>query len=251
MKRIFLVLCMLACILTLGGCQGSGESMDANMKASLDAYVNDVFSNRLITPEELEFLSESAKNQGDMNTVQSIEFSTPFYEAWAGVQDEIGDFISAEPGEGFITDDGYVYNADINFSKRMLKITLNIDQSQMISSANFNPQYTFAEKMQKAGLNTLLGMGTVFIVLIFISFIISGLKYVNVFSGKKDDQKTVIAAPPVPAAAAPVAETEDLTDDLELVAVITAAIAAASDTPADGLVVRSIRRASAGKWKRT
>ena len=43
---------------------------------------------------------------------------------------------------------------------------------------------------------------------------------------------------------------EDLTDDLELVAVITAAIAASENTSADGLVVRSIRRAPGNKWKR-
>lgn len=55
-------------------------------------------------------------------------------------------------------------------------------------------------------------------------------------------------------APAPVQEAvpveEDLTDDLELVAVITAAIAASENTSADGLVVRSIRRAPGNKWKR-
>ena len=51
------------------------------------------------------------------------------------------------------------------------------------------------------------------------------------------------------AAAAPVVE-ENLVDDLELVAVIAAAIAAYEGTSADGLVVRSIRRAPGNKWKR-
>ena len=37
-------------------------------------------------------------------------------------------------------------------------------------------------------------------------------------------------------------ETSQLTDDLELVAVISAAIAAAEGTSADGFVVRSIHR---------
>ena len=54
--------------------------------------------------------------------------------------------------------------------------------------------------------------------------------------------------PPVPAPAP--AEEEELTDDLELVAVITAAIAASENTSADGLVVRSIKRAPVSKWKR-
>ena len=47
----------------------------------------------------------------------------------------------------------------------------------------------------------------------------------------------------------PVVE-EDVTDDLELVAVISAAIAAAEGTSADGVVIRSIKRAKNGTWKR-
>ncbi len=43
---------------------------------------------------------------------------------------------------------------------------------------------------------------------------------------------------------------ENLTDDLELVVVITAAIAASTGACADGLVVRSIRRAPDNQWKR-
>ena len=51
-------------------------------------------------------------------------------------------------------------------------------------------------------------------------------------------------------AAAKTEEPEDLTDDLELVAVIAAAIAAYEGTSADGFQVRSIRRANTNKWKK-
>ena len=50
---------------------------------------------------------------------------------------------------------------------------------------------------------------------------------------------------------APVVEevvTVDETDDLELIAVITAAIAAQEGTSTDGFVVRSIRRRPSNKW---
>ncbi len=60
-------------------------------------------------------------------------------------------------------------------------------------------------------------------------------------------------AAPAPAAApvaAPAAEEEELVDDLELVAVITAAIAASTNSSTDSLVVRSIKRAPGAKWKR-
>ena len=57
------------------------------------------------------------------------------------------------------------------------------------------------------------------------------------------------AAAPAPVAA-PAAEEEELVDDLELVAVITAAIAASTNSSTDSLVVRSIKRAPGAKWKR-
>ena len=46
-----------------------------------------------------------------------------------------------------------------------------------------------------------------------------------------------------------IAAEENLVNDLELVAVITAAISAYTDTPADGLVVRSIKRKPKSRWK--
>ena len=95
-----------------------------------------------------------------------------------------------------------------------------------------------------------MGMGTVFIVLIFISLLIGCFKFINAFEQKMKNnaQKESVAAP-APVQAAPV-EEEELVDDLELVAVITAAIAAAANTSADGLVVRSIKRAPSAKWKK-
>lgn len=115
--------------------------------------------------------------------------------------------------------------------------------------------YSKGELMGQAAQNTVIGMVTVFLVLIFISFIISLLKYVpRILGMEKKKEKTEALAPAAKAAPAPKAEVsaekENLMDDAELVAVITAAIyaAAGSNTPAnavskDKLVVRSIRRA--------
>ncbi len=101
------------------------------------------------------------------------------------------------------------------------------------------------EAMARAGLNTLIGMGTVFVVLILISMIINGFavipKLQKAFSKKADEGQSVKEN------AAPVVQAEepavDETDDLELVAVIAAAIAASEGaTSTDGFVVRSIIR---------
>ena len=46
------------------------------------------------------------------------------------------------------------------------------------------------------------------------------------------------------------AAEEELADDLELVAVIAAAIAAYTGTSTDDFVVRSIKRSTTNKWKK-
>ena len=93
-------------------------------------------------------------------------------------------------------------------------------------------------------------------VLILISVIISGFVYIPKiqasFGGKKKTAETTQEAPKAAAPAAPVVESEEeLSDDLELVAVIAAAIAASEGAAStDGFVVRSIRRANTNKWQR-
>jgi len=106
-------------------------------------------------------------------------------------------------------------------------------------------------EVKTALLNTVIGMGTVFIVLILISFIISLLKYIPKLLGSDQKNKTKSEAPVAAAKEETVVyeDEDDLVDDTELVAVITAAIMASmgDEAPADGLVVRSIRRANRRK----
>ena len=122
-----------------------------------------------------------------------------------------------------------------------------------------------AATLADAGQNTLVGMGVVFVILILISFVISGFKLISKAqdrSARKKEEKLKKNAPAPavrdaadesPASAGPeeVPGEEDVTDDLELVAVIAAAIAASEDTDPSGIVVRSIRKvSSANNWKR-
>lgn len=96
-------------------------------------------------------------------------------------------------------------------------------------------------------MNTVMGLGTVFVILAFLILVISLFKYIpGLVEGKKKESKPA----PVAAAPAPVAEpaVEDVTDDGELIAVIAAAIAASEGkTSTDGFVVRSIRKVNRRK----
>ena len=109
----------------------------------------------------------------------------------------------------------------------------------------------------QALVNTVIAMGTVFLVLILISFIISLFKFIPILMDKLTKREPVQPVAPAPApAAAPapkpvVAEQQTAApvDDTQLIAVITAAVAAAMEqdgiaVPADGLVIRSIKKRS-------
>ncbi len=113
--------------------------------------------------------------------------------------------------------------------------------------------------MPEALVNTLLGMGTVFVVLILISFIIYLLGFVpDLLNGSKKQKASVqlaenkkqSAPAPKPVSkpvSAPAPAVSNPADDTQVVAVITAAIMAAMEqegtpVPADGLVIRSIKK---------
>lgn len=115
-------------------------------------------------------------------------------------------------------------------------------------------QEPLSDRLKLASLNTLLGMGITFAVLTLIILIISLFKFLPLITGQKlskKEQKT--NSTPVDDAIAQIISREEanLMNDQELVAVITAAIAAyqsefsttdSVDALAGGFVVRSIRK---------
>lgn len=140
--------------------------------------------------------------------------------------------VKGEKGNGSVE---LIFTNDIYLE--MTSCTLNLDQTK-------------GQLMTRAALNTLLGMGTVFVVLILISLIISAFGVIPRIQASFAPKKAELPPAPAPAPAAPVVEEEDLSDDMELVAVIAAAIAAYEGTGVEGFQVRSIRRANTKNWKR-
>ena len=149
-----------------------------------------------------------------------------------------------------MTSSGIVVSTEAEYENKTADIEFTFDEEQKMDSMTINAHYSTSEILKKAGLNTILGMGTVFLVLIFISFIISLFRFIPELEKKfKKNKTTEPAKTPAPApVAAPV--VEDVSDDTELVAVISAAIAAAEGTSTDGFVVRSIKRRQSNKWNK-
>jgi sodium pump decarboxylase gamma subunit len=131
-------------------------------------------------------------------------------------------------------------------SIRTATVEIEVDPATgKVESILTNVNYTTKELMTNAALNTLLGMGTVFAVLIILMFIISLFKVVNNLQNKSTEKKTekTEKTDSVDKAVAQIELNEQAQDDTELIAVIAAAIAASEGAAsADGYVVRSIRR---------
>lgn len=90
---------------------------------------------------------------------------------------------------------------------------------------------------------TVFSMALVFVTLLAISFILDGFK--AVFYKKNSPQKVEkVQQEPVKAVVATKAESSQENNDEELVAVITAAIAASISRPTSEIVVRNIVRVS-------
>lgn len=108
-------------------------------------------------------------------------------------------------------------------------------------------EMTLQEILKLAAVDTVLGMGTVFAVLIIISLFIWAIGV----AFKQDDPKKAAAPAAAAAAAAPKAEAAD-DADAEIVAAISAAISQfiknqyGEDIDEGQYIVRNVRRAS---WK--
>ena len=127
----------------------------------------------------------------------------------------------------------YTVTVPVKFEKADANFVYSFDSTMTPSTLSVDVQYSMAQTLQRAGLNTLMGIGTVFVMLVLLSLLISLFRFIPNPEAKKA------------AAVAPAVQTaeENLADDGELVAVIAAAIAAAEGTTTDGFVVRSIRKA--------
>lgn len=103
---------------------------------------------------------------------------------------------------------------------------------------------SFGEKMLASTYVAILGMGITFLALVILWGAIAVMS--RVIAGFEDKNKAALAvskAAAAPAAAAPApAVAAPETDDMEVVAVITAAIAAMTQKPLSQIHVRSIRR---------
>lgn len=252
---------MITCIFGLTAC-GSEEELTAYEQQKVEnaeelatsivpLFTNylcgDQFSTDGLTSEEIEYVFEQSFGL----EVDGYAVITAI-ESFNSALDTMGGIESVGEADSKIDDKQIVVEVEVKGAEKdaVAEIILSNDMFLRLESAALNPVSTMGEMMVKAAMNTLIGMGTVFLVLILISLIISAMKLIpraqEALAKRKDkpdtaEESTASAPAPVQTAAVQPAETQ--TDECELVAVIAAAIAASrGETSTDGFVVRSIRK---------
>ena len=254
MKRMLLVLCMAVCFFALSACGSASEEAVEPISPEIEQTMSDGAKSYLeqfasYSDEDLAAQLKQAEKQ--KNTVIESAISS-----WTSSKDDLGKMgevqsVTVERAD----DDSYTAVVQASFEKRDLTFSLTAEESVssyggtslVPTELSFVVNYSFGEKMEKAALNTLM-------VLIFISLIISSFKKVNEIEAnvkaKKAGAEAPAAAPAPVQTAAPAAAPArtaapaagNAANDGELVAVITAAIAAATGVPADSVNIRSITR---------
>lgn len=245
-KRLLLLLCMIACVFSLVACN-DGTKKEFKVKYDEEALKQTI--SQYIT--EISKLSkEDAEAELDNLKVGTNEYN--MMTAWMNGCEDVGELVEIRDYKFTADEKSVICKIDVDYEIRDAEFTFIIyADSAEESSVSFTINYTLAEKMEMAGLNTLLGMGTVFLVLILIAWVISLFKYINKFGSAKTPEVKTVETKSVDNTIAQIVEKEvSPADDLELIAVITAAIAASEGTSAEGLVVRSIKRVNKSKWQR-
>ena len=251
-KKISLLGLILILVLSFTGC-GKSETTEYD-QTTMEQYADTIISAfSSMSEEDMDYYENLRDLNLDITLLQAqlpidgSDFLT-MIESWKASQEECGAYIEHGDWTMKVSHDGATLSSEGKF-----EIAFTFNEKSDMESMTVSAHYTTGEILKKAGLNTILGMGTVFVVLIFISFIIYLLGFIpklqKKLSGKgkaaEEKKETPVQAAPAPAVSAPQAAG---TDDGELAAVIAAAIAASEGTSTDGFVVRSIKRRKSNKW---
>ena len=243
LKSLLAMVCVLALTLAMSVCAFAADTVTedeaANYKSAAETMISQIAG----------FSDEEIENY----LAQDDAFTTATMESWKSVKDELGAYSSIVSQDVEKDGDVVTISTVAQFEKAKADVVLMLDLGQqMYTSMTYSVQYSLAANMQRAGMNTLMGIGIVFLMLLFLSFVIGLFKYIEKFQnvGKKKAAEEAPKAEeaPAPAIAQSEAADEDFADDLELVAVISAAIAAYENTSGDSFVVRSIKKSN--KWHR-
>lgn len=267
MKKILpLLLGLVMVCFAFTGCSDSAAQIEEKAQESIreedlesvSAYTENNFVN-ILQNATAEVMGEYIRSG---YTVVNPTFDNDLYSRWSYFEELHGGVVDAE-----LLDTQAESSLD-GFESRIL--LTGEDEEQMTLTITYNEQVvplsttlteysddtaqSVGSKMINAFGNIVVGLLVVFIVLILLMLVISCFGFIGKGAKPREvakpAEKKASSAPAVAPAVAPVvAPASSAEDEKELIAVISAAIAAAEQTSPSGFVVRSIRRLDSNKWR--
>lgn len=284
MKKFLTMLCMLTCVLGLTACgeyeptemeQQKGNEAVSMATNFILPYMTSFFDDELVEAVQENYNVHEVESQVEDYFSLYISMVSQNYNISFGYDsidvegnailtgmvsfnntyDELGDIKTSEGFQGTykVSGDEIIVSVPVTGTKTDSNGNVRTATAELIftndifltlKSCALNLDQSMGELMAKAAMDTLMGMMTVFAVLILISIIIwtmGGIPKLQAKLAKKPESKKEES---IDNTIAQIVEKEESTeDDTELVAVIAAAIAAYEGSQStDGFVVRSIRK---------
>lgn len=194
LKSLLAMVCVLALTLAMSVCAFAADTVTedeaANYKSAAETLISQIAG----------FSDEEIENY----LAQDDAFTTATMESWKSVKDELGAYSSIVSQDVEKEGDVVTISTVAQFEKAKADVVLMLDLGQqMYTSMTYSVQYSLAANMQRAGMNTLMGIGIVFLMLVFLSFVIGLFKYIEKFQnvGKKKAAEEAPKAEEAPAPA--------------------------------------------------
>ncbi len=272
-KKSVLLLFAVVLVLSMTACGGnakkdtfdtSSSGVTARNVIALMQHADDLGLSQLADAEEEELLEFESWIKNNGLPIKGSAFKDGYTSYLDAVNGDLGEVVSVGEDVSVDADDETV-NCHValtgtktfpdGITPRTATAEIIMTRGGTITSAVINVDRTFNEKIVNAALNTVLGMGTTFCLLIFISIVIWLMGTIVQNMEKKKHEERVRTESAVDNAAKQIVEREEqlrnnsgAADEQALIAVISAAIAAYESgvrgvnvTP-DTFIVRSLRR---------
>ena len=184
MKKLLVILGMIACMAGLVACGEEEKAVEGP-----------------ITEEQAVEIGSTIVEQMNMivggDAVEQYVDQPVLYNGFLGWQsalEDIGTFEGTNGGTAKFDEEEVVISINVLGSSHdaVVEIILSDDLMSYIGITT-NVEYSTGEIMAKAAMNTVIGMGTVFVVLILISLIISCFSLISKLEGKQKKEEPAAA----------------------------------------------------------
>ena len=232
-KRIITALLVIVCILSLAAC-GASETPAGPVELELTQEQRQQWYD---SASQFVLAMNEAIETGQAQAQMDDPVYGPAFSGWENALRDIGEVQGVEGKSCYFTKNDGIVTVTVKGSRHDADVVFTMesaDQAYIVTAITTNVEYSMDEQVGQAGMNTLLGMGTTFAILILLALVITAFGAIMNRASRRADKSAKKETSPKPVQVpetvnAPVeksaADTAPGGD--ELIAVLAAAVAAA------------------------